>query len=450
MDVLNLSLGGSPGKSGPGTAAGIDVLSIGLNNAVDAGVVVAVAAGNSGPGAQTVESPGRAPKVITAGASTNQHFIGQPFTYPSGGGTTIGAAVGQFPALPTMSTYNLFDTKSTSCTSVSSGASGKLAIVNRGSCTFSTKVRNAIAAGAVGVVVINNVAGDPIAMAMDGLGGDNLPAVMIGLKEGAALRTSGATTADATDVLQDIITTNADILAGFSSQGPTTPDLLIKPDATSVGVNVLSSITCVGKSITCGGEGSWAFFSGTSMATPHLAGSSAVLLQLHPDWTPDQVKSALANTSDRVIQDAKTGMKDVGPTAQGAGRENLTHAAAATIFFEPDSASFGNVSASNNTPTSFTFAVSNTTGANQTFSIAASKFTPSTSASLVPFDVGTTTSGDSRISFPASVTVPANGTTTLTVSVNAGLAPGTVVQGWITLTGPSGPYHFAYYAVVGP
>jgi hypothetical protein len=48
------------------------------------------------------------------------------------------------------------------------------------------------------------------------------------------------------------------------------------------------------------------------------------------------------------------------------------------------------------------------------------------------------------------VTVPADGSATLTVSVNSGLAPGTVVQGWITLTGPSGPYHFAYYAVVGP
>jgi hypothetical protein len=48
------------------------------------------------------------------------------------------------------------------------------------------------------------------------------------------------------------------------------------------------------------------------------------------------------------------------------------------------------------------------------------------------------------------VTVPANDVTTLTVSVKPGLAPGAVVQGWITLTGPSGPYHFAYYAVVGP
>src|SRR5215831_425864 len=102
MDVLNLSLGGSYHGNN-------DLLANGLDNAVDAGLVVAVAAGNSGPGAGTLESPGRARKVITVGASTNQHFVGQPFTYPAGGGTTIGAAVGEFDPLPTAS-YDLFDT----------------------------------------------------------------------------------------------------------------------------------------------------------------------------------------------------------------------------------------------------------------------------------------------------------------------------------------------------
>ena len=231
---------------------------MGLDNAVEAGLVVAVAAGNSGPGGGTVESPGRARDVITVGASTNQHFVGQPLTYPTVGGTTIGAAVGDFPPLPTAS-YDLFDTHSTACTSVLADASGKLAIVDRGSCTFSTKVRNAIAAGAVGVLVINNVAGDPTAMAMDGLGGDNLPAVMIGLNEGAALRASGATTASAVEVFSEFITVNKDILAGFSSQGPTAVNFDVKPDLTSVGVNVLSSITCVGKPATCPGDGTgWA------------------------------------------------------------------------------------------------------------------------------------------------------------------------------------------------
>ena len=441
MDVLNLSLGG-------GYHGNNDLLAIGLDNAVDAGVIVAVAAGNSGPGPGTLESPGRARKIITVGASTNQHFVGQPFTYPAGGGTTIGAAVGDFPALPTAS-YDLFDTHSNGCTSVDPGASGKLAIIDRGVCTFSTKVRNAIAAGAVGVLVINNVAGDPTAMAKDGGGGDDLPAVMIGLNEGAALRASGETTASAVATFEEFITTNKDILAGFSSQGPTAVDFAVKPDLTSVGVNVLSSITCVGKPDTCPGDGTgWAFFSGTSMSTPHIAGSAAVLLNLDSSWSPAQVKSALVNHADLVIKDAATGLHDIGPTAQGAGRENLSVAADATTWLDPVSASFGKVTIGH--PTSLTITLFNPTGGDETFSVSKTKFIPSTFGGTVPsvYNAGTLSPGDDRITVPNSVTVPANGSTTITVTVSSG--HGDVVQGWINLDGPgSNDLHFAYYAV-GP
>src|SRR6184192_536237 len=444
MDVLNLSLGGSYHGNN-------DLLAIGLDNAVDAGVVVAVAAGNSGPGAGTLESPGRARKIITVGASTNNHFVGEPFTYPSGGGTTIGAAVGDFPPLPTAS-YDLFDTNSTSCVSVDPGASGKLAIINRGGCTFSTKVRNAIAAGAIGVLVINNVAGDPTAMAKDGGGGDDLPAVMIGLNEGAALRSSGATTADATATFSEFTNTgNEDILAGFSSQGPTAVDFAVKPDLTSVGVNVLSSITCVGKPDTCPGDGTgWAFFSGTSMSTPHIAGSAAVLLNLNPSWSPAQIKSALVNHAELVVKDARTGLHDIGPTAQGAGRENLSVAADATSWMDPVSASFGRVTLGH--PTSVTITLSNPSGTDETFSVSVTKFTPDTFGGTVPsiYDAGTLSAGDDRITVPASVTVPANGSTTITVTVNGGHALGEVAQGWINLDGPgSNDLHLAYYAIVG-
>ena len=440
MDVLNLSLGGAYHGNN-------DLLAKGLDDAVDAGVVVAVAAGNSGPGPQTVQSPGRARNIITAGASTNQHFVGQPLTYPAGGGTTVGAAVGDFPALPGGS-YDLFDTASTACTTVAAGASGKLAIVNRGTCTFSTKVRNAIAAGALAVLVVNNVAGDPTAMAKDGLGGDNLPAVMIGTADGAALRASGATTASAVAAFSEFITPNADILAGFSSQGPTNVDLAIKPDLTSVGVNVLSSVPCTAD--PCNAD-AWAFFSGTSMATPHIAGSAAVLLALHPSWSPAQVKSALVNTADRVIRNASNGNQGVGPTQQGGGRENLSNAADSSLALAPVSASFGRISGSVNNPTSLSLTLTNSSASAQSFSLQAFRFTPAAGALGSAFGAGTTTSGDARISFPASITVPANGSTILTVSVNANQALGSVVQGWIYLDGGgSGSYHFAYYAVVGP
>src|SRR5262245_56338599 len=334
MDVLNLSLGGSYHGNN-------DLLAHGLDNAVEAGLVVAVAAGNSGPGQGTVESPGRARNVITVGGSTNDHFVGQPFTYPAGGGTTIGAAVGDFDPLPAQS-FDLFDTQSDGCASVDPGASGKLAIIDRGVCTFSQKVANAKAAGAIAVLIINNVAGDPIAMARTAGFNDDLPAVMISKNDGAALRASGAMTASADATFQEFITPeNRDILAGFSGQGPTRVDFAVKPDLTSVGVNVLSS--CVSTDPVDCGEAPWAFLSGTSMSTPHIAGSAAVLLQLHSDWTPAQIKSALVNRADLVVKDAATGLHDVGPTAQGAGRENLSVAANATTWMDPASASFGRV-----------------------------------------------------------------------------------------------------------
>ncbi len=446
MDVLNLSLGGAYTGS-----EDRDVLARGLNNAVSAGVVVAVAAGNSGPGAATVESPGRASKVITVAASTNLHFVGQPITYPAGGGTTIGAAVGDFDPLPAQS-FDLFDTQSNGCTSVDPGASGKLALIDRGACTFSQKVANAKAAGAVGALIINNVAGDPSAMARTAGFDDDLPAVMISKNDGAALRASGETTASADATFQEFITANQDILAGFSSQGPTKVDFAVKPDVTSVGVNVLSSITCVDKGAGCPDDGSgWAFFSGTSMSTPHIAGSAAVLLALHSDWSPDQIKSALANRADLVIKDAPTGLHDVGPTAQGAGRENLSVAADATTWLDPVSASFGKIIAGQ--PTMLAITLWNPTSSAQNFSVSVTKFTPDTFGGTVDpiYDAGTLSAGDDRISVPATVTVPANGFHMLRVAVTPGLPVHTVVQGWINLDGGgTNQLHFAYYAQIGP
>jgi minor extracellular serine protease Vpr len=447
MDVLNLSLGGSFHGNN-------DLLAMALDNAVDAGVVVAVAAGNSGPGQGTLESPGRARKVITVAAATNKHFVGQPFTYPADGGTTIGAAVGDFPPLPTGSFDLWFNSQLTACGSVDGDAEGKVVVVDRGDCTFSTKVRNAIAANAIGVVVINNVAGDPTAMGKDGGGGDDLPAVMIGKDEGAALRTVNPPDASAVATFQEFITPNQDILAGFSSQGPTAVDFAVKPDVTSVGVNVLSSITCVGTNFPCtttgdGTDAPWAFFSGTSMSTPHIAGSAAVLLQLDPDWSPAQIKSALVNRADLVIKDAISGMHDVGPTAQGGGRENLSVAADATTWMDPVSASFGRVTVGH--PTSVTITLYNPTGTDQTFAVSTTKFTPSTFGDTIPlaYNAGVLSSPDERITVPGSVTVPANGSITLTVTVTAGI--GNTVQGWVNLDGEGdNDLHFAYYAHVGP
>ena len=184
------------------------------------------------------------------------------------------------------------------------------------------------------------------------------------------------------------------------------------------------------------------------MATPHIAGGAAVLLQLHNNWTPAQIKSALVNRADLVVKDAVTGTHDVGPTLQGAGREDLSASASATTWMDPASASFGRVTHGH--PTSVNITLHNPTATNQTFAVSKLKFTPSTFGNTVPlmWNAGTITTGDDRITVPASVMVPANGSTTLTVTVTA--PQGTTVQGWVNLDGEGdNDLHFAYYAIVG-
>ncbi|GAB6875328.1 S8 family serine peptidase [Thermaerobacter litoralis] len=334
MDVVNMSLGG--GVQGPH-----DYLAEAVNAAVDAGVVVAVAAGNSGPGDMTVESPGSAAKAITVGASTNPHYIGIPVT---AGGRSFGAAPGDFApfgqvtapyaiardgsANPTQACYPLVN---------AAEVAGKIALVDRGSCTFTTKVRNAEQAGAIGVLIVNNVAGDPSAPGQDGTTPvPQIPAAMVSRNDGAFLKQllqadPGAQVSIDGTVLTEIRSENADILAGFSSHGPTPFTYLIKPDVTAPGVNIYSSVF----------HGEYAMFQGTSMATPHVAGAAAVLRQLHPDWSPADVKSALVNTAARVVRDPFTASRDPGVLARGGGRIDLARAHATPVTLDPVSISFG-------------------------------------------------------------------------------------------------------------
>jgi minor extracellular serine protease Vpr len=322
MDVANMSLGGS--------VQGLhDFLAEASNAAVDAGMVVVVAAGNSGPGDATIESPGSAEKVITAGASTNPHFVGIPVAID--GGPTIGAALGDFANFdPAVTADYTVTTPANGCTAISD-VTGQIALIDRGVCTFTTKIRNAQAAGAVGVLVVNNSAGDPTAMGADGTTPEpTIPAAMVGKAEGNDMKPTGNVTVDGT-TQEEILTANADIIAGFSSRGPTPFTESIKPDLTAPGVNVASSVF--------GGE--FAFFQGTSMATPHLSGVAALILDGFPGASPAEVKSRMANNAARVVTDHINGLVDPGVLARGGGRVDVVGAFDATTWFDPVSVSFG-------------------------------------------------------------------------------------------------------------
>ena len=347
-------------------------------------------------------------------------------------------------------TFGIADAAGPGCTAaaVPAAVAGKIAIIDRGTCTFSEKVSAAKARGAVGVIVVNNVAGDPTAMGSTEGFDDDIPAVMISKSDGAALRASGATSVTVAASFAEFITENEDILAGFSAQGPTFVDYAIKPDLTSVGVNVLSSEAC-DTTGACGNDGDWAFYQGTSMSSPHIAGSAAVLKDLHPTWTPAMIKSALVNTADLVVTDASTDTLTVGPMAQGGGRQDLAEANATDVVFAPSSASFGRVSGSRTQSTPLSIRVTNLTGTARTFAIEELRFNPAAGALGATFNGGTVISGDSRITTPSSITVPANGSAVLTIRVNAGQPLGTRAQGWLKLTGGGDEYQIAYWAQVG-
>jgi subtilisin family serine protease len=125
--------------------------------------------------------------------------------------------------------------------------------------------------------------------------------------------------------------TKSDTIASFSSSGPTPISLQMKPDVTAPGADIVSSVPRR--------AGSWASFSGTSMAAPHVAGAVALLLQRHPTWTPADLKSALVTTAVPVHPDV--GSTEAVTTREGGGLIDVAAANAPLLFARPSSISFG-------------------------------------------------------------------------------------------------------------
>lgn len=361
FDVANMSLGG-------GAHGAADLLTVAVDDLDQANMVVAVAAGNSGPGHYTVQSPGSAARALTAGASTVPHFVGAPLTI---GGSSIGLASGDFPTVSSDLTAPMKVVAGSSglgdaCAALPAGSLNvAIGVVSRGSCSFSTKIRNAQAAGAVATVVVNNVAGDPTAMGSDGTPNQpTIPAYMASLADRAALVVSNGKPGTIGSTQSYFSTKNANIMAGFSSQGPTDVDFRVKPDVVAPGVNVLSSIPHQ----FCDVAPCFAFFQGTSMATPHLAGSAAVVRQQHPDWSAADVRSAIVNTAAQdVLTNFQTGLTKVQDVnIVGSGLENLLYAVGASAGLDPVSTSFGAVPVGSGQTRTATVTVTNLTGVSTT------------------------------------------------------------------------------------
>ena len=179
--------------------------------------------------------------------------------------------------------------------------------------------------------------------------------------------------------------TDADSIASFSSCGPTYYHWLIKPDITAPGVSILSSYV----------GGGYTNLSGTSMATPHVAGAAALMCELHPDWPPEEIKAAL-------VQSAHT--LGNGVYTEGGGRLSLGDAASRTVDITPTTLIFGiDDNASSTWGAVRTIEIHNNGPASVSYSL----------TDLPPLTHGTTLAFDQ-----STVTIPSHSAVSVNVTLN--------------------------------
>jgi minor extracellular serine protease Vpr len=372
FDVANMSLGGARNDGG-----GAFLLDNAVDNLDQANMVVAVAAGNEGPGYFTVHYPGAAPRALTAGASTVGHGVVNVVEVD---GAAYEAVVGDFAELDGDVTAPL-DVVLDPASGFPHGLNlacddspalpdltGLIALLGRGTCDFTVKMRNAQNAGAVGVIMVDRVEEAPFVMSHNDLEPrPTIPGVMVRLSAGASIddHDGDAATLKALGVY---VTNpaNTNLMAGFSSWGPTHGDLLIKPDVTAPGADVLSSVPAT----ACSVPPCWAFFGGTSMATPHLAGAAAVVRGIHPTWSAPEVRSAIVNTAQQnVLRHPETDAVTNDALIVGAGLLDVDAAGHAAAALDPVSQSFGSVSTGSGRSLSNSFVITNLAAVPKTFTV---------------------------------------------------------------------------------
>lgn len=303
VDVINYSISGS-------LTSLVDPVEVAFLNAADAGVFVAASSGNSGPGASTTAHA--SPWITTVAAST--HAIYENTLVLGDGRRFIGASITEAMTEPAPLVY-AGDVAAPGATAANAAlclpdsldpakTTGTIVLCDRGSNARVEKSQVVEQAGGVGMALVN--------VSADGLNADlhSVPSVHLPDTDRAELldyaRTTGAT---AQVVLgNEGSTTQVPEVAGFSSRGPSQAAKgdLLKPDLSAPGVDVLAAY-----SPTIGGE-SFAYSSGTSMSSPHIAGLAALVRAAHPDWSPMMIKSAMMTT-------AREHASETSPFAGGAG-----------------------------------------------------------------------------------------------------------------------------------
>ena len=414
MDVVNMSIGaGYQWAEYPTSVAAASL--------VERGVIVVTSTGNAGAtGLYSESAPGVSDQVIGAGAVNNTHSHNAFFTVsPDNGAVPYNDATGA-PQPPTSGTFQMARTGTTATTNdacntnppAAGSLTGKVALVQRGSCSFHEKSLNAQLAGAVAVVIYNNTSGLQ-SITVEGVPAINVPVVSITQGAGQVLDSRIAAGTLQMTWQEGVISQPAaggGLTASFSSYG-LSPSLLLKPDLTAPGGAIRSTYPL--------GFGGYAVIGGTSMASPHVAGSVALLLQSDPDMTAFEARERLQNTAQPILWWGAPGLGYLDQVhRQGAGLIRIDRALATTGNVSPSRLSLGDndenrkhkLTVSNNGDESVTYTVHHepalATGPN-TFTVGAYAGFAGVSLSSTSLTVAPGKSADLHVDFTAPG-LPAN------------------------------------------
>ncbi len=348
LDVINMSLGSSFGSAVTATAVSSD-------NAALAGVIVVASAGNAGDTFFISGAPGSGSRVIATASSVDGGLTAGAVKVNAPGGIAgfFAAGTASFGSPPPVAGLTAdvvlgldpsdaagpLTTDGCSPLTNAAAVAGNIAMIDRGTCGFAVKVKNAQDAGAVGVIIANNAA------ALINMSGVDptivIPAVSVSLADANTFKANIAG-------LNVSLYPASDTLSSFSSRGPRRifgSPLRLKPDIAAPGQSITSvetGIVCTTAAQNCTGlydpSGIQVgvrnlTISGTSMASPHMAGVMALLRQLHPDWTVEELKALAMNYAnhDMTVFPGATPPR-YGPSRIGAGRVDVPLAATGSVI----------------------------------------------------------------------------------------------------------------------
>jgi len=216
--------------------------------------------------------------------------------------------------------------------------SGQIVICKRGVNARVAKSFNVAAGGASGMILYNPT--------LQGLATDNhfIPTVHLENVDGSSLLgfMSSHTGVTATFTPGTATVTQGDVMAAFSSRGGPGQTLGIsKPDVTAPGVQILAGHTSMPATINGGPPGElFQAIQGTSMSSPHVAGAAALLKDLHPGWTPGQIKSVLMGSAVNTGVTKEDGVTPADPFDDGSGRISLTAAGKLSLTLDETGANY--------------------------------------------------------------------------------------------------------------